>query len=128
MTREERQSWLSTGNLPTRVPKEADPAPAKETEKVSASATEKVETAPASEADRQTKKRATAADRTQELSAEIKDLLEKRGVLKDDDFWKQFDDFRKTRDEKKAAPSAAPETPKCCNPRGAGKAKEAETR
>ena len=109
MTREERQSWLSTGNLPTRTPKEAPPASAKETEKVSTSATEKVETAPPPEGDKQPKKRATAADRSQELSAEIKELLEKRGVLKADDFWKEFEDFRKTR-EKKADPPPATET------------------
>lgn len=102
MDKPERASWLKTGELPTR-PIKAGPASVKADEQAAAS-----EKTPASEAGKQEqpKKRATAADRKEELGAEIKQLLERRAVLKEDSFWQEFEDFQKSKTSK-AAPSTA---------------------
>ena len=85
----QRSEWLRTGTHPEIKPSKAEPAPAGE---------KKAASPPA-------EKRKTADDRKLELSADIKDLLSKRGVLKEDDFWKDFEEFRKTRSAKPVAES-----------------------
>ena len=88
MTDKQRERWLLTGEHPEVKPNKAAPAPAKTPAKDAASQ-------PASTTEEKPKSK-TAADRKLELSAEIKDLLEKRGVLRDEEFWQKFDEFRKT--------------------------------
>ena len=100
-----------------KLPQKAESAPAKEPEKDSTSAAKPAETAPASEAGKeQPKSRKTADDRKQELSGEIKTLLERRGVLKDDEFWAEFEEYRKNKGAKAAEPPTATTKPEIKEP------------
>ena len=109
MNKEQRAVWLKTGKLPEIEPTKAESAPAKTDEKA-VTAPAEGGTAPASEAGKsQQPPRKTAAERKAELGSEIQALLERRGVLKSEDFWKEFDEFRKTKGEKRADAPAAKE-------------------
>jgi hypothetical protein len=103
----ERNHWLRTGELPEIKPKKAEPAPAKAVEQP-AKSDQKAESESATQ---KQPKKADASDRKQELSAEIKQLLEKRAVLREDALWQEFEDFQKSKATKAATPPAAETKP-----------------
>lgn len=92
----QRDTWTKTGELPAKEikPSSDDSATSKPAAETSGKIAESG-TAPPS-------KRKNGEDRKAELSSEIQALLEKRSLLKDDALWKEYDDYRKTKGEKKA--------------------------
>lgn len=90
---EQHSTWIKTGELPARSIPDATgdsstPKPAGDAS-LEDGAGKKAESGTAKQASRK-----GGDNRKQELGAEIKELLEKRGVLKEEDFWKEFEDFR----------------------------------
>jgi hypothetical protein len=99
MTEKQRDRWLLDGTHPEIKPKAAESAPAKASEKP---ASEK----PAASQAAEEQKKPKGEDRKVELSVEIRELLERRGVLKEEDFWKEFQDFRESRKKADSQPAA----------------------
>lgn len=99
----QRAEWTRSGELPAQdiKPKTDDSATSKPGADTGAKKAE------SGTAVKEPVKRKGAEERKLELDAEIKDRLEKRGVLKSDEFWKEFEEFRTSKNgEKKAAPPA----------------------
>lgn len=110
MSDKQRERWLRTGQDTVKIQTEAaDSSPAKTADQNTAASEAGTthEGTSAEQPGRQDGKRKNASDRKEELSADIKDLLEKRGVLKSDEFWGEFEEYRKHKGEKKAESPAA---------------------
>jgi hypothetical protein len=86
LTREERQTWRDTGNIPEKKsPSSADSATAKPSSEGKEETSNSQNAAPASEAGKSKESkphRDTADDRKAALNAEIRDLLKQRDTLK----------------------------------------------